>query len=183
MISNERAEEISKQYYQKTFNFCFSLSKNNYDAAADITQEVFLVFAKKRNELTDDKIDRWLVSVARKKAYEYYRKRKNEEMIITLEESFTSPEDVLSTFTRFYSVSDADIKMTIEAITKMLTKSEYELFVKKFLENKTQAEIAEELGISVSNVSTRIARLRNKIEALGFLCLTLVGQAIIKSIF
>ena len=85
--------------------------------------------------------------------------------------------------TKFYSYSEADIKITIEAILKLLTKDEYQLFVKKFIENKTQAEIAEELGISISNVSSRTVRLRDKIEKLGFFCFTFVGQAIIKSLF
>ena len=162
MITKERAEEISRKYYNKVFSYSMIVAKNNYDDALEITQEVFLVFSKKMKDLEDDKISHWLMATAKKKALEYYSKRKNDEMVIELQESFTSPEEVLSTLTRFYSVSDVEIRMTLEAITKMLTEEEYELYVKKFLENKTQAEIAKEMGISVSNVSTRIARLREK---------------------
>ncbi len=183
MITKQRAEEISNKYYNKVFQFCLSASKNNRDDAMDITQDVFCTFYQKLNTLDDDVLDHWLIAVAKKKCCEYYRKKKDDEKLIPLEDSFTSAEEVLSTISRFYSVSDADIKMTLEAITKMLTKDEYELYVKKFVENKTQAEIAKELGISVSNVSTKTARLRNKIEKLGFFCLTVVGQLIIKSLF
>ena len=183
MISKQRAEEIAKIYYEKIFRYCMSMSKNKYEDALEITQEVFLVFSKKRIDLEDDQIEHWLFSVAKKKAYEYFRRIKNEDMVISLEETFTSPEEILSTITRYYSASDADIKMTIEAITKMLTEDEYTLFVKKFIENKNHSEIAEEMGISVSNVSTKVSRLRNKIEKLGFLCLTFVGQIIIKNLF
>mgnify|MGYP002519561083 CR=1 FL=1 len=66
---------------------------------------------------------------------------------------------------------------------KLLTEEEHELFVKKFIENKSQAEIAEEMGISVSNVSSRTGRLRSKIEKLGFFCFTFIGQIIIKNLF
>lgn len=183
MITKERAEEISKLYYDKVFRYCMSMSKSNYHDAQEITQEVFLVFTKKLSTLNDDILEHYLMSIAKKKALEYYRKLKREEMVIALEDSFTSPEEVLSTITRYYEISDVELKLTIEAIMKMLTKDEHELFVKKFLENKTQKEIASEMGISVSNVSTRTARLRNKIEKLGFFCFTFVGQIIIKTFF
>ena len=183
MITKERAEEISKQYYEKIFSYCLSMTKNNYDDALEITQEVFWVFSKKMDELEDNIIEHWLMAVAKKKAYEYFRRLKNEKMVISIEDSFSSVDEVFSTMTKFYSYSDADIKMTIEAILKLLTEEEHELFVKKFIENKSQAEIAEEMGISVSNVSSRTGRLRSKIEKLGFFCFTFIGQIIIKNLF
>ena len=183
MITKERAEEISKQYYEKIFSYCLSMTKNNYDDALEITQEVFLVFSKKMDELEDNIIEHWLMAVAKKKAYEYFRRLKNEKMVISIEDSFSSVDEVFSTMTKFYSYSDADTKMTIEAILKFLTEEEHELFVKKFIENKSQAEIAEEMGISVSNVSSRTGRLRSKIEKLGFFCFTFIGQIIIKNLF
>ncbi len=183
MITKERAEEISKLYYNKVFRYCMAISKNNYEDSLEITQEVFLVFAKKGNELEDDQIDHWLLSVARKKSLEYFRRSKNEEIVASIEDSFTSVDEIFSTMTKFYSYSDADIRMTVEAILKLLTKNEYELFVKKFIENKSQAEIAEEFGINLSSVSSRLTRLRNKIEKLGFFCFTFVGQIIIKTFF
>ncbi len=183
MITKERAEEIAKLYYDKILKFCMSYSKNEYDDALEITQEVFLVFYKKINDLEEINIEHWLLAVAKKKSLEYFRRIKKDENVVSLEDSFTSPEEILSTISRFYSVSDADIKMTLEVITKLLTEKEYELYVKKFVENKTQAEIAKELNISVSVVSSRTARLRSKIEKLGFFCFTFVGQIIIKNLF
>ncbi len=183
MVTKERADEICKSAYQNVFDFCFSYSKNNYDIALEITQEVFLLFLEKLNALEDDRLEHWLISVAKKKCYEYFRRLKNEPALIALEETFTSPEEILSTIAKFQSVSDVDIKLTLEAIKKMLTKDEYDLYIKKFEENKTQAEIAEEMGISVSCVSSRSARLRKKIERLGHFCFTFVGQIVIKLFF
>lgn len=183
MITKQRAEEISKTYYNKVLHFCMAASKNNYNDALEITQEVFLVFTKKLNTLDDDYIEHWLLAVAKKKSLEYFRRIKNDEMVVSLEDSFTSAEDILSTITKYYTISDADLKLTIEAITKFLTEEENELFIKKFLENKSQAEIAKEMGITVTNVSTKTARLRKKIEKLGFFCFTFVGQIIIKNFF
>ncbi|MEE1503217.1 MAG: sigma-70 family RNA polymerase sigma factor, partial [Acutalibacteraceae bacterium] len=170
-------------YYHDVFRYCYSASKNNYHDAEEITQEVFLVFTKKLKTLEDDIVEHWLISVAKKKCLEYYRRLKKHDMVIYLEDSFTSVEDVLSTMTRYYSVSDVELQMTIDAIRKMLTEEENQLFVKKFIEKKKQIDIAKEMGISVSNVSTKTARLREKIEKLGFFCFTFAGQIIIKSMF
>lgn len=183
MITIERAEEIAKSYYEKVFSYCIAISNSNHQDALDITQEVFLVFSKKINELDDENIEHWLLAVAKKKAYEYFRRLKKYEVVVSIEDSFKSVDEIFSTLTKFYSYSDADIKLTVEAILKTLTQDEYELFVKKFYEKKTQAQIAEEMGISVSNVSTKTARLRSKIEKLGFFCFTFIGQAIVKNFF
>ena len=87
----------------------------------------FLVFAKKLNELEDDVIEHWLLAVAKKKAYEYFRRIKNDAIVASIEDSFTSVDEIFSTMTKFHSYSDADIKMTIEAILKLLTEDEYQI--------------------------------------------------------
>ena len=70
MITKERAEEISREYYDKVFRYCMSISKSNYEDSLEITQEVFLVFSQKLSELEDDIIEHWLLAVAKKKAYD-----------------------------------------------------------------------------------------------------------------
>lgn len=183
MITKDRAEELTKQYYEDVFAFCMSISGNNYEDALDITQEVFLVLSQKHKELDDDNLKHWLFGVARYKMQEHYRRLKKYEKVYSIEDTFTSPDEIFSTMTKFYSYSDADIKMTLEAIEKVLTKKEHEIYIKKFIENKAQEQIAKELGISVSTVSSRTERLRKKIRKLGFFAFTFVGQFIIKNFF
>ncbi len=183
MITDKRLEEITNQFYNKIYTFCMAKSGNNPDDAMDITQEVFMVLTQKKNELEDTNIKQWLLEVARHKSQEHYRQLRKHQRVSSFEDTFTSADEVFSTITKLHSYSDADIKMTIDAILQTLTEKEYELYVKKFVENKTREEIAEEMGISVSNVSTRIARLRKKIKRLGFFAFTFVGQFIIKNFF
>ncbi len=183
MITDKRLDEITKQYYDKVYTFCLAKSSNNPDDALDITQEVFMVLTQKKNELKDTNIKQWLFEVARKKSQEYYRQRRKHERVYSFEDTFTSADEVFSTITKLHSYSDADIKMTLDAILQMLTEKEYALYVKKFVENKSHEEIAEEFGISVSSVSSRLDRLRNKIKRLGFFAFTFVGQIIIKNFF
>ena len=183
MITSKRLDEITKQYYDKVYTFCMAKSDNNPDDALDITQEVFMVLTQKKNELEDKNIKQWLFEVARHKSQEHYRQLRKHEKVSSFEDTFTSADEVFSTIAKFRSYSDADIKMTIDAILQMLTKKEYELYVKKFVENKSHEEIAEEFGISVSSVSSRLDRLRKKIKRLGFFAFTFVGQFIIKNFF
>lgn len=183
MITKDRVEELTKQYYEDIYSFCLALSKNNHEDALDITQEVFLVLTQKHTELDDDKLKHWLLSVAKYKMQEHYRTLKKHEKVYSIEETFTSPDEIFSTMTKFYSYSDADIKMTLDAILKLLTKNDYELYVKRFIENKSQEQIAKELGVPVSTVSTRISRLRKKIQKMGFFAFTVFGQFIIRNFF
>ena len=183
MITEKRLNEITNQYYDKIYTFCMAKSNNNPDDASDITQEVFMVLTQKKNELEDTNIKQWLLEVARKKSQEYYRQRKKHERVYSFEDTFTSADEIFSTMTKFYSYSDADIKMTLDAILQFLTEKEYELYIKRFVENKSQEEIAEDFGISVSSVSSRLDRLKKKIRRLGFFAFTFVGQFIIKNFF
>ncbi len=183
MLTAERLDEITKQYYDTIYTFCLSRSGNNPDDALDITQEVFTLMTEKRNELDDKNLKQWLLEVAKYKTKENYRQLKKHEKVSSFEETFTSADEIFSTMTKFYSYSDADIQMTLDAILKLLKKKEYELYIKKYVENKTHEEIAEEFGISVSSVSSRLDRLKKKIRRLGFFAFTFVGQFIIKNFF
>ena len=93
MITKERAEEISRLYYDKVFRYCMSMSKSNYHDAQEITQEVFLVFTKKLNTLNDDIIEHWLMSVAKKKALEHAGVKK--EDVTDLEIDLDRDGDIL----------------------------------------------------------------------------------------
>lgn len=183
MITDKKLDEITKQYYETIYSFCLAKSGNNPDDASDITQEVFMVLTEKRDELEDKNLKQWLIEVAKLKSKEYYRQIKKHENVSSFEEKFTSADEIFSTLTKFYSYSDADIKITLDAILKLLTKKEYELYIKKYVENKTHEEIADEFGISVSSVSSRLDRLKKKIRRLGFFAFTFAGQFIIKTFF
>ena len=48
MITKDRADEISKLYYDTVLRYCMTITNNNYEDSLEIAQEVFLVFSKKK---------------------------------------------------------------------------------------------------------------------------------------
>lgn len=89
MISFERATEIANLYYNDIYHLCLSRLKKE-ENAADVTQEVFLLFQEKYEGLEDEYIKAWLYKVANNKIKEQFRaiaKREKElelfEMVYT----------------------------------------------------------------------------------------------------
>ena len=183
MITKERAEEIVKEMYDKIFGLCYSKDEISEYDAQELTQDTFLLFYEKLDILEDDKISRWLITTAKIKCYEFYKKRNKRLLMLSLEESFNSIDDFLMVRDQYFKVTDAEIQKSLDVILKALTKDEYILYYKKFVEGKKHKEIAEELGITVGNVNSRSFRLRAKLEALAKIAFSGFGQFIIRTFF
>lgn len=180
MITNERAEEISKLYYKEIRAYCVSLVQGNMDYAEDIAQEVFLAFTQKQNELDDKQIKHWLMITANNKHKEHLRHLNKHKAVVSTEDYFSSPDEAYSTMAKLYSYSDADTRLTVKAIIDSLSEKDFELFFKKYVEEKSNTEIAGELGIAVSTLSYRLEKLHKKLEFLNLLWFSVFGQLIIK---
>ena len=183
MITKERAEEIAKDKYDEIFRLCYSKPEISEYEAEEITQDTFLLFYEKLDILEDNLIGRWLLSTAKLKCYEFYRRKNKQLLMLSLEESFNSIDDFLIVRDQYFKVTDEEVQKSLEVILKALKKDEYTLYYKKFVEGKSHKEIAEELGITVNNVNTRSFRLRTKLEKLAKLAFTGFGQFIIRTFF
>ena len=183
MITKERAEEIVKEKYNTVFRFCYSKPRVKEYDAEELTQEIFLLFYERLDILEDDKIGRWLFAVSRRKCQEFYRKRKEYNLMISLEDSYNSVEEILMVCDRYFKVTDEEIQKSLEVILNNLKKEEYELYYKKFVEGKKHKEIAEELGVSVGCVNSRSFKLRKKLEKSAKFAFSSFGQLIIRMFF
>ena len=96
------AERIAEKYYPDIYKFCCAKCRNE-NVAQDITQETFLLFINKFDELTDINIRSWLLSVANNKLREYFRKSQ-------IENTFVCVDNVeISTFDSYeYDKIDVD---------------------------------------------------------------------------
>ncbi|QAT41738.1 SigB/SigF/SigG family RNA polymerase sigma factor [Aminipila luticellarii] len=78
----------------------------------------------------------------------------------------SDPEEVL-TFDKFASIEEKGYKSiedfeVIKSVFKMLADKEKKIFKLRYLENKTQAEIAENLGVSQMTISRAEKNIRKK---------------------
>ena len=185
VISSERAQEIAKEYYDEIFSFCYSNAKfNKYDAEV-LTQDVFLLFQEKCNDLNDDEIKHWLMVVAKNKTKEYYREKKKDMSVLSLDEAVfeIAENDIQKMFEDNLPDNDEDTEKYIKILLKALTPKERDLYHKMFVEKKTYKQIAEETNTNESTVASRARRLKIRIRAIIKLMFSTFGQFIIRLFF
>lgn len=185
VISSERAQEIAKEYYDEIFSFCYSNAKfNKYDAEV-LTQDVFLLFQEKCNDLNDDEIKHWLMVVAKNKTKEYYREKKKDMSVLSLDEAVfeIAENDIQKMFEDNLPDNNEDTEKYIKILLKALTPKERDLYHKMFVEKKTYKQIAEETNTNESTVASRARRLKIRIRAIIKLMFSTFGQFIIRLFF
>ncbi len=165
LISFERATEIANLYYNDIYHLCLSRLKKE-ENAADVTQEVFLFFQEKYNELGDDYIKAWLYKVANNKIKEQFRaiaKREKELIYGTVFGSHTST-DILYEMEEDNNITPEEIEEKKKSILDSLTEKELELFEMVYTKHMEYKELAKAFDISEHSVRGRVYRLRLKIK-------------------
>ena len=165
MISAERAAEVANLYYDDVYRLCLSRLKKE-ENAADVTQDVFLFFQEKYNELEDDHIKAWLYKVADNKIKEQFRaiaKREKELIYGTVFGSQTST-DILYEMEEDNKVTPEELEEKKKSILSSLSEKELELFEMVYTKHMEYKELAKAFNISEHAVRARVYRLRLKIK-------------------
>ncbi len=165
LISFERATEIADLYYDDVYRLCFSRLKKE-EEAADVTQDVFLFFQEKYNELDDEYIRAWLYAVANNKIKEQFRviaKREKELIFGTVFGSHTST-DILYEMEEDNKVTPEELEEKKKSILSSLSEKELELFEMVYTKHMEYKELAKAFNISEHAVRARVYRLRLKIK-------------------
>jgi RNA polymerase sigma-70 factor (ECF subfamily) len=149
-----------KNYKARYIRFAASYVRNEFEAE-DIVMESFMTFWEKRKEIkTITNIYAYILSIVKNKAINYlehqqivnqaHEKIKTHEArelnfrIATLREC--NPEDLFS----------EDLQIIIEKALQSLSEQKLKIFNLSRIENKSNKEIAEILGISVKTVEFHI---------------------------
>ncbi|MDE7225754.1 MAG: sigma-70 family RNA polymerase sigma factor [Ruminococcus sp.] len=139
-------DEIAEQYYNAIFRYC-CVKMNNEHAAKDCTQEVFLIFFTKMDNLKlSENIRAWLYRTADRVMSNYRKKHK--EMV--------SYDDVNVVTEDTYSVEIP--------FNDIISKDEYELLKSYYIDGDDIEVISVRLGISTAAVAQRIHRIKSKIK-------------------
>lgn len=154
MTQSEYVNSV-KDNSQRLFLIALSYTKNQADAE-NILQNTFLKLWKHTDELTDEEhIKKWLTRVCVNECKNYvtspFRKR-----VVSYEEC----KEAYS----LGSEKDYDLLCAVQSLPKK-ERAVIHLF---YYEDLPVKEIAELLGTTVNNVTTRLSRARNKLkEKLG----------------
>lgn len=165
LISSERAAEIALLHYDDVYRLCLSRLKREEDAT-DVTQEVFLFFQEKYDELEDVYIKAWLYAVANNKIKEQFRaiaKREKELIFGTVFGSQTST-DILYEMEEDNKITPEEIEEKKQGILSSLNEKELELFEMVYTKHMEYEELAKALDTSEHAVRSRVYRLRLKIK-------------------
>lgn len=154
-------EEFIKQVEEHKliiYKICNSYCKNQH-ARDDLAQEISYQLWRSYNQFTGNaKFSTWMYRVALNVAITFYRKTKTGESIIQLSEPDIETEDKRD--------DKAELEKninTLQQFIKELKELDKALMI-LYLEEKSYSEIAEILGITETNVATRISRVKDKLK-------------------
>ncbi len=163
MQNKKRADEQLRQaydtYYEKIARFC-NIKLKNRNEAEDCVQECFMVYYKRilRGEEIEN-TGAFLYKIADNLIKTQWRQDKKANNLIPLEDL---AETLAATDVADYS--DIDYDSCAEKIIKILDEKEQQLYKLKYTDQKSIAEIAEELNISFDATAKRLSRLRQKVK-------------------
>lgn len=165
LIGFERANEIANLYYNDIYHFCLSRLKEESDAA-DVTQEVFLFFQEKYDNLDDKYIKAWLYAVADNKIKEQFRKiaKREKELIYAAVFGFHISTDILYEMEEDNKITPEELEEKKKSILSSLTEKELELFELFYTKHLEYKELAKVLNVSEGAVRTRVYRLNLKLK-------------------
>ncbi|MFW5702828.1 MAG: RNA polymerase sigma factor [Candidatus Dojkabacteria bacterium] len=131
--------------------------------AEDLTEEVFVKVYKKLDDFKWQgvSIDSWVYRIAKNAIIDYYRKNNKYKNMTDFETaSLTTKDSEVDLLADM--LEDESKKELYIAISKLDPKDQYLIYYKYF-EELSVAEISKKVGLSETNVATKLHRLRSKI--------------------
>ena len=149
-----RLEEHKLIIYKICNSYCKNVS-NRDDLAQEISYQLWKSFHHFNGSV---KFSTWMYRVALNVAITFYRKTKTSEAIIQLGEEDTEIEDSKDNTDKL----EKNIN-TLQQFINELKPLDKALMI-LYLEEKTYRETSEILGITETNVATRISRIKDKLK-------------------
>jgi len=128
----------------------------------DCIQEVFKIALRADNIEATPNIHGWLCLTAKNVAKQYNERQAVLRRFVGFDDITDELIDPDNFEDRIMAQEIAD--ETVEMIRKHLRPEEFVLFEPKFLKNKSNAEIADEIGLSKRQVDMRITRILKKLR-------------------
>jgi RNA polymerase sigma-70 factor (ECF subfamily) len=145
---------VIKEYERVIYKVCYLYANPNAplnDLYQDVILNIWKAFPKFRKEC---KISTWIYRIALNTCISFYRKEKNvPEIVLTHEIDWTSEA---------HDPINEMLKQLYRMINQLgqLDKS----IILLYLEDKSYEEIAEITGLTVTNVATKLSRIKDKLK-------------------
>jgi RNA polymerase sigma factor (sigma-70 family) len=161
MFKQERQKKIFEDAIEQHKGILFKVARvycPNENDREDLIQEMMIQIWQSIPKYNDQfKLSTWLYRISLNVAISFYRKN------ISRANKFTVlNEQVTEIRTEDKSESEQQLKLLEQSIYEL--KEIDKALMMLYLEDKSHNEIAEILGISVSNVGTKIGRIKDKLK-------------------
>ena len=131
----------------------------------EVASDVFLAAWDNRKKLRAGQVKGWLATVARNRAFNRRRDRREE---LPLEEDAL----LLTTDSPHVEVEQEELREVLSRALNSLDQADRELFVRHYYYGQTVASAAEEMGLNLSTAKTRLrrgrARLKEYLREVGY---------------
>lgn len=161
---NRAFDELVRRYENKVYRLTFKILRHE-DDAGEALQDAFLsAYRGLKNFKADSTFSTWLYRVATNASLMKYRKRR--EGHISLEQSQSAHHDTEPlqipdwTTQPLQDLLDAETRQVMEDGIARLPEELRTVFVLRDLEEKSNAEVAEILELTVAAVKSRLHRAR-----------------------
>ena len=162
-------EKLMTTYFPRILNFIFRFIKNR-EIAEDLTQEVFIkVYNNGKNYQPKAKFKTWLYTIARNISLNEIRK--NKQIIVSLDETVSSKEGVMSRQVADGTVMRADEEMQqeeraemIRQAIKRLPENQQIAVVLRRYDNFSYDEIAQTMGTTSKAVKSLLSRAKEHLK-------------------
>ncbi|MEO5989969.1 MAG: sigma-70 family RNA polymerase sigma factor [Candidatus Eisenbacteria bacterium] len=157
-------DELVLRYQDRAYRLCFKILRNE-DDASEALQDTFLsAFKGLKNFKAESTFSTWLYRIATNASLMKYRKRR--EGHVSYEQSQSASEDAEPMAIADWSAQpledllDAETRDLLSAEVDLLPENERTVFVLRDIMEQSNADVAEELGLSVAAVKSRLHRAR-----------------------
>ncbi len=152
-------EKLVDLYYPSLYRFAFSLTRQESEAC-DLTQETFLIWAKKGHTVRDEtKVKSWLFTTLHREYLQKHRRRVRFPQV-ELEDAETELPEIAPV-----TMGNIDRYNVLNALSQ-LDENFQAAIALFYLEDHTYPEIAEILQIPLGTVKSRISRGIVQLQAL-----------------
>jgi len=136
---------------------------NEYDAE-DILQEIFFKIHKHIGCLKEkSKVQAWVFQIARNAVIDHYRYQKTKAQLSVV------PEDIIDEPVAIIDANQ-DIIPCLRSMINYLPEKYRQAILLPVFEGLTQKELAEKLGLSLSEAKSRIQRARKELKGILLEC-------------
>lgn len=152
-------ESLVEEYYRGLYQFALSLAGAEAEAS-DLTQQTFLVWAKKGHQLRDaSKAKTWLFTTLHRE----FLKTRRRQSRFPHQELDAAENEIPPVTPTMVNELDADEVMTALQRVNELYQAPVALF---YIEELSYKEIAEVLDVPIGTVQSRIARGKSELRQL-----------------